>query len=545
MFRLLIVDDVPLIADGLMDMLSRKEELGLELYTAYSAFEALHILSRTKIDIVLTDIQMPVKSGIDLLREIRQQWPRCKVIFLTSYNNFQYAQELISLGGFDYVLKPQGDSRIVTAVKKAQEALLADMRDVQLVERANQQLLMANAALQREYMVEMIDGLREAESSRVRHFEQWHIPLDPKCPVFMLVVRLDGWKAGMNASDRMLLTYAVSNVVNEYLNEGIRSLHIHYDKTRLVWFIQPRQPGEDEQSWQRAYRFVYGTLDTIQHTCKELLQFRVSFLLGSRAVPWEEAAEQFQRMLFMLRRGIGVSEELLMTEDEYIHMESASKLDMNGKWSHFHIGKYSLLYDYLCNGKPEPFFELFEDLLEQNRKEKDDSFNLEICYFLTTIFLSYLNQRNIAAEVGAQFDLSGLYTMNESTLKGFDKYFRGLAELIFDGNWSDNHQRTNRIVTEIQQHIQHHIHDDLSLTRLGEVVHLNPAYLSRLYKLMTGVPLSDYITQMKLERAKQLLRGSHKKIHEIAALLGYNSSIAFIRFFKKLMNTTPQEYRDS
>jgi two-component system response regulator YesN len=86
MYRLLVVDDVPIIVDGLSELLLEEETFDVEVYKAYSGIEALEILMKNKIDIVLSDIKMPYMEGIALLQEIKAQWPNCKVIFLTSYN---------------------------------------------------------------------------------------------------------------------------------------------------------------------------------------------------------------------------------------------------------------------------------------------------------------------------------------------------------------------------------------------------------------------------------------------------------------------------
>lgn len=89
MYRMLIVDDLPVIVEGLVKMFGKKKP-ELELYQAYSAYQALDVLNRTRIDIVLSDIRMPGMEGTELLHEIKRHWPLCKVIFLTSFDDFHY-----------------------------------------------------------------------------------------------------------------------------------------------------------------------------------------------------------------------------------------------------------------------------------------------------------------------------------------------------------------------------------------------------------------------------------------------------------------------
>ena len=91
MYRLLMVDDEELIVNSMCS--SIEENFEVELYRAFSAFEALELLRKMRFDLVITDISMPVMSGIDLLKRIKQTWPECHVILLTAYKDFDYAYQ--------------------------------------------------------------------------------------------------------------------------------------------------------------------------------------------------------------------------------------------------------------------------------------------------------------------------------------------------------------------------------------------------------------------------------------------------------------------
>jgi two-component system response regulator YesN len=85
----------------------------------------------------------------------------------------------------------------------------------------------------------------------------------------------------------------------------------------------------------------------------------------------------------------------------------------------------------------------------------------------------------------------------------------------------------------------------VSLVKLAELVYLNPAYLSRVYKQITGTNISDYIYNTRLSKAKKILRESNSKVQEIALAVGFESVAYFIRSFKKSTGMTPQEYREN
>ena len=91
MYRILIVDDEPMIVEGLCALFEEQDAVQLEVYKACLAAEALGIMNRRRIDILLTDIRMPAVSGIELMQRVRANWPACRIIFLTAFEEFEYA----------------------------------------------------------------------------------------------------------------------------------------------------------------------------------------------------------------------------------------------------------------------------------------------------------------------------------------------------------------------------------------------------------------------------------------------------------------------
>lgn len=109
----------------------------------------------------------------------------------------------------------------------------------------------------------------------------------------------------------------------------------------------------------------------------------------------------------------------------------------------------------------------------------------------------------------------------------------------------ETEKRSMASIQKVQDYVLNNLGENLSLNSLADMVYFNPKYLSRLFKQATGSNLSDYIYDKKLARAKELLRQSHIKVHEIAKAVGYSSGPYFTKFFKKGASMTPQEYRDS
>lgn len=116
---MLIVDDEILIADGLREMLSGAMKDRLQVRVCYSAEEAIRVMQSGKIDLLMTDINMPGCTGLELHRQLMSLQPGCPVIYLTGYSEFEYARQALDQHAFAYVLKGEGDDIIIQTVSRA------------------------------------------------------------------------------------------------------------------------------------------------------------------------------------------------------------------------------------------------------------------------------------------------------------------------------------------------------------------------------------------------------------------------------------------
>lgn len=551
MYRLLIVDDLPIIVDGLLELFEQTEHLQLEVMSAYSGEEALNILSERRIDIVVSDIKMPGIEGIELLQEIKSQWPACKVIFLTGYNEFHYARNAITYGGFDYILKVESDEKIIQSVERAIEKIEEEQDQMQIITRAQSKMRMALPSLQKEYMWGLFQGKQVTESELGRAFKEIDIPLDASLPVYLLLGRVDAWKEMFTMPDKALLTYALQNIGDEYLSAQVRSYSVVFELSKIVWIIQPKPSNElsgysGDLDWVRSHRYTSGILESVQATCRKLLRLSVSFLFGSEAIAWSHLSNRFHSIKYGLMQGHGLLHEVIMTDKDL------QKADHPDKADSYHDGFYharvQLLMTCLENNHREQFNKLFVELTAiWNDQDTPHERKTELYHSLSSVFLFYLHKyRDIRDYVNLQMDLDLLFRHDDSaSWPELIDYYWQIAECFFEWNALRGLQLPTEVVDKVHRYIEEHIATDISLTALADYVGLNPSYLSRLYKQMTGIGLSKYVNDYKNITAKDMLLNTSMKVNEIAAALGYNSALAFIRFFKKQNEVTPQEFRVS
>jgi two-component system response regulator YesN len=552
MYRILIIDDEPIIVNGIFEMLNELTELKLDVCRAYSAIEGLEWLNRTKIDIVLTDISMPGMSGLELQARIVRQWPRCRVIFLTGFTQFNYIQSAMRGGGVDYILKTEGDEKIIEVIKHAIADMKNEFYNTEFIIQAKEQMKMAIPAIQKDFLLSLLSGEIPAARINSQRFKEMQLTLSHNEPTAMVVGRVDHWPESISFSDKALLLYSIQNIASEYLTQT-NMIQISVEHSRFVWFYQPL-PNEltalKEQASPREQniRFVQGTLETIQQTCKGLLKLPVSFSSSSTAVHWDQVAGLYHKLLGLMNRGLGLGQEmLLMTQKEL--SEGASKSDKQHSKSRVpsKFKQNSILESLLESGQKAEFLELFRVMIQEiHAANLSHSLFLEWYYSIASIYLSYINRWDLLDSSVHQVDIDVLMNFHAHvSYPDAVLFLEQTACLLIDQRLVDQRERTTSVVDQINDFIRIHLDQDLSLTVLGELVYLNPSYLSRVYKQTTGISLSDYIFDSRLLKAKELLQHSHIKVNEIGRQIGFESAGYFSRFFKKFTNLSPQEYRES
>jgi len=545
MYRLLIVDDEPIIVDGMFELFQEQDLPELELYRAYSGKEALKQMGSLRIDIVLSDIGMPKIDGFQLQQETKRLWPHCKFIFLTSHNDFHYAQTALRNGSTDFILKTEEDDNIVASVRNALASLEEEQINKDFIARARQQMQMAVPLLRKDYLASIHDGTVPRHLISDDVFHDMQIAMASSSSVLPVIGRVDDWGHYDSKSDRTLMTYAIENMLAEFFAPHCFQFAAT-DKSYFALFVQPADIGpeneeEETRRWEQIVSFVKGTLEAVQPTIGSLLKLSVSLSIGLRPAPWHELHLHFESLRKQLMRMSGT--DRIVTEDMPLAQGGATAT------ADLHHAARTLLKKIgeieFANAVQH---EQFVDLVIKLKGCLDTSYNpalfAEIYFSIASHLITYMNRWETAAAVGAmntslleQFEINRPYTLV------LDEFIAIAAALIREKE-NEQRQHNHQVIHLLHQYIADNIDKELSLNRLSEIVFLNPVYLSRLYKMTTGAGLVDYINEVRLKTAKQALIETNAKIHDIARSVGFESPTYFARLFKRNEGMTPQEYRE-
>lgn len=284
MYRMLVVDDEEIITNSLVSLIQNTLD-NVDVYPAYSGTEAIEYMSRAGFDLVLTDIQMPGMSGIELISRVREFYPQCRVIFLSGYDDFEYAYQAVQFHAERYILKNEGDEVILKTIRNTLEEIEAEAEKNEILNRAREHILRCAPVLKREIIWKMLHTAFAYPEKSDNSFVQLDIMIRAEEPVVLLAARIDDPAASDTPT-------AVDMVVRSFLEENLCCECCMAENSAIIWIIQAKAGA----SVQQAVSIVRGSAERLQRVCAQSLSGSVSFVLDTAPAEWNILLKRIEKI---------------------------------------------------------------------------------------------------------------------------------------------------------------------------------------------------------------------------------------------------------
>jgi two-component system response regulator YesN len=548
MYRILIADDEPEVLESIYETLTEAEFENLDIIKAGSGREAAALINQTKIDILLTDIKMPGVNGIELAETAKRNWPRSRVIFLTGYYDTDYMYGAIKSDCCDYLLKTESSAEIIKAVRKAAAETDRSYHDEEITAKAREHMKSILPQLQNRYMLNIAEEPAARTEISQSQLDELEIGLDCGRVIYLLAGSIDAApEGGSGWSYRSRVMQAVKLITEEAFSKHFNQAFVQAGLASFLCLIQ-----EKPDSAAFPLPLLNGTIETLQSVYRRSLEISVSFILGNRPVSWDALSQKYSELKHMLSFSAGIGEEVFFTDESFSRVLSEKKhfLSDGGEAADGIANARNLgaLANALEHGMKDEYDRQLSAVTGgfSQIKSMHNTEALEIYYSVSNRLLSYINRWKLADRLPFKI---GLYKLTRADMhdswKDAADYLSALSDEIFSVRKQDQNEIAAVPIDYVRRYIQNHLDEDLSLIRLAELVYFNPSYLSRLFKQMTGVNLSEFIIREKIEKTKYLLLETDLKIFEIAQKVGLDSATYLGRLFKKYTDMTPKAFRES
>ncbi len=534
--KLMIVDDEDIIRNGIINAVNWNEH-GYEVAAqAEDGKKALELAKKIIPDIILTDISMPIMDGLEFAGELRQCMPDTVIIFLSGYNEFNYAQKAIELGVYRYLTKPIQEEELLEALKEASKDL--EHRELEKAQITKLRALIKDSLplLRERFLLNLVKGnLKEAEiNSKLSYLN-----IDMRSRAFFcMIISLDDYflfAERSNEDDQNLYKFAIQNIAEEVL-EKIKGHFAAFEEKRneiglLFWF--------DEQP-ANYLSTVYAVLQEIQDYIRSYLRTTVSIGIGRIYCSLPEVSKSYSEAEESLEfRTVYGKNSILYIGD--INPASRSKTDV-------HIyRKQAELLKAVKSGSLENSTGIISQIFDSFRSEnffKREQIHLFVIRILVELEEVVFEFDGNAEEVfGKKF--APLALLNFDTFEDIRNKLAEAVDATIDFINSRRKLVNRNFIEKAKEFINASFAlEDLSVGSIAEEVSVSPGYLSQLFKQVEGVSCVEYITKVRINNAKRLLKETNLKTYEIAEKSGYADPQYFSTCFKKIVGVSPTDYRD-
>lgn len=539
MFSLLIVDDHKHQVDTLAVTLPWEQYGITTVHRAYDSRRAQEMIREHRIDLLITDIRMPGISGLELISFINENHLDTDCILLTGYAEFEYAKKAIELHAVEYFIKPVRDELLLEAVGK----IINKRRDLQqhhrMFEHATAVLHQNLPLLKENLLLELLQGSGYTRSYLTEKLSMYRVPYTYGDTVRLLVVNFEpSFYESYSSSDMKLLEYAVMNMAEELLSPHFHVWARIANQVNLTLLLLPRTADADETKdrWSPYYRDMLLSsanrlLEHVEHYLKQRIFISVS---NSARFPAEIHAVYSSVLSSVIksaeRQGVFVMEQPGV---------SRSLAPLRSLY------QSPTLIQLMDQGNSEKLNEKFQEIFSELEKSQTDSrAHLREAYLHLLSSFTYLAHKNgkVLEDI-----IGTASTHAERNVMHSARQLKAWSRIIMDAlagqGPAENDENHQQLVYKIHSYIHENLGKDVTLQSISEYVYLHSVYLSKIYKEITGVNLSEYILRARMEEAKRLLEHTSYKIYEITEKVGYQSPQHFIRRFKQYYGVTPDIYR--
>ncbi|TBL76534.1 response regulator [Paenibacillus thalictri] len=535
--QLLLVDDETSVVDTLADTIPW-HQLGVTVvHKAYSGFEAIEILENAAVNIVITDIRMPGMSGLELIQTIRSKWKKTKCMLLSGYAEFSYAQKAIELNTLEYLIKPISDEELIEKLRKVITEVRREWEEVASYQKAMQAFRENLPLLREKMLLNVLSGKSRDWGRNFEHAGLLNINFKPELRFAVLLIRLEQRFNRFDDFDCSLMEYSVRNIAEELLSEhfSLWFCKDHYDY--LVFLVGYNEQAIDGSAFAAEQKRLEKLSVQLQENVQFYLKGDISVVISRTGCFPEDAYLLYQDALLAIRNRIGNDSGMFLSltgePDSIVALKK--------------LYEPPLLIHLLEAGRWEASFEKLAAIFEElDHSWQESQEHLQEVFFALSATFVYIAHRN-----GKRLmDLIGLHYGKLEEKRPFRTHaqLREWALNVIDEikKQADDEKRDmhDLVVDEVKAFILQHLSEDVSLQTIADHVHLHPVYVSKIFKLITGENVSEYLYQLRMEKAAHLLKHTNDKIYEITFQLGYNNPPYFIKVFKKHYGLTPQEYRD-
>ena len=523
MIKLMIADDESGIRKGLMHYVDWST-WDIDLVAEASDGDEAYVKAiQTRPDILLSDIRMPGRTGIQLAKDLTEVLPSLRVILLTGFNDTDYLQAALKIGVKDYLLKPAGAEKIIESVLKVKKEIVTERSFHQESVNRDALLIEGIPILQMHFMDDLVKGRLTNIEAILNKARRLKVPLNS--PFLQLgLLRIGESESTQFRSDKeqAMDTWHLIRTINLVMEKYIGSFFVEMEPELYLLVL-----GSDSATNLKK-SFLVLAEDLSLSLAKKTYPF-LAIGIGSVVTDIKNLPISYNNARTALSQWAWETETRVFSNPsppDLTHLQEARRLEK--------IAAHAITHEMFLEGA-----EYFEAMFDEYKSARADIVEvIESCRHL--LVLAAHNSQN-----SSQAEMSECLSTDLSHLEVFidaNKIRTWMQDRLYRLCQGEPCQ-ISPLVSKAQAYIRKHYANDVTLQTLASELFVSPNYLGRIFREQTGYKLSDWLNKYRVETAKGLLDDPELKTYEVAEKVGFSSYKYFSVCFLKYAGCSARDYR--
>lgn len=527
----MIVDDEPIIREKLKQEVDYSK-MNIEIVgEAGDSLAAMSLFIAERPNIVVMDINIPYENGLIVSEKILDIEPETKIIVITGYDDFHHAKEAIKYGVTDYISKPMIMDEYETSLRKICDKLIEIQQEKMKVESLDRFVCENIEMLREKCIFELLHSDEPVNEANIKEqFKYLKIDLEDD---FYNVAVINLFSIISSQKERQVSMATLKNLVDEEFKRNhlkMLSYFLSWNKLYIVFSY-----GKSAYSSNIELIFV-----RISERVKFFINLQLLIGIGTPTNSLGNIADSYKKAVDALNYVDLYGYKSIVNAKDIYNIEKKNSID------------FSKNIDTLIS-----FLRL--DNIEKSNEEISQIFSSMILQYSDNIELFKVFLIELVANVSRIFnEMQSSYGNTRGQLQTYQEiiHFESITELYdwvlvfftdtFHRISECRKTRPNKLISSAQDYINRFYNDSsFNLSMVGEYIGLSSSYLSQLFFKQTNKYFSEYLNEVRVDKAKSMLTNSTMKVYEIAYAVGYNDPKYFNLMFKKIVGQTPNEYRNS
>ena len=540
LYRIILVDDEEEVRQSIIRKINWTEAGFKVVGDAENGEDALEKVEALEPDLILTDIRMPYMDGLTLAERVRQKYPSIKIVIFSGYDDFEYAKQAIKLNVTEYILKPVNVEELTAILKRIKANLDEEIEQKRNVNLLRENYIKSLPILREQFLNELV-SYPMPETEVEDKLREYAIPLSgaKKWVAAAIDIEPEEIRDGVLLplhKEKDLIPISVMQLVEEKLKNYCRcalatSARTAESEIAVIAAI-------DEENSQT------GLIDVLGDVCKEtrkILEVPITIGIGHGCQKLSDISSSYKAAVDALgyKAIVGSGSTIYINDVEPV---SSGKLQFDGK-------DEAELISAIKFGPREKIETAVQTIIDKMSDAKVhfrqcQAYMLSVSSSIVQMIQQYdLDMEQLLEEGSEREDTFAIIPRMQKR----EDFSQWLLSASLRMNQVMNQERDNtmkQVIQKAKQYIMDNYQDpELSVEKICRHLHMSPAYFSTMFKKETGQAYIAYLTEVRLDKAVELLGKTDDKTYIIAAKVGYQEQNYFSYVFKKRFGISPTKFR--